>query len=337
MGGVTQFPPFPVRRLSGATLPTGVLDLDEPPEKLFLTGVMPAGPRVAIVGTRRPTSEAYRFTLELALELAMAGVVVVSGGAVGIDTAAHEGALQAGAGTLVVAPASYDCPYPEQNGDLFRRVVERGGGYLSLFDQPTVARRHVFFARNALMVSLCTSVVLVQAPFRSGARNALLWARRLARPYWVVPHAPWCSQGAAGVAELRLGGKPLASAKEVLAWLAEHHHHPIPIDVRRVAVGCVSSEQTVRRIQATPSRGSTEVDANLGEATQRVVARDAGPHRDVCRLVSQLESGPKHPDELCAVLRWEPARLQATVLHAILMGEVTRTGAGHVAVVPQRR
>ncbi len=334
---MTQYQPFLVSCLAGAALPTGVADLEEPPKKLFLTGALPAGPRVAIVGTRRPTPEAYRFTLELALELAQAGVVVVSGGAVGIDTAAHQGALQAGGGTLVVAPASFECPYPEENRLLFRQVVERGGGYLTAFDQPTVARRHAFFSRNALMVSLSTSVILVQAPFRSGARNAVLWARRLGRSYWVVPHAPWCPQGAAGVAELRLGGKPLASAKDVLSWLSRHHYHAIPIAESRVATIGVPHAQAVPGAQGAPTEVQNEVHATGGEATQRVVARDRGPHRDVCRLVAQLESGPKHPDELCARLHWDPARLQSTVLHAILMGEVMRTGAGHVAVVPQRQ
>jgi DNA processing protein len=338
MGGVFP-PPHRPHRLAGAALPTGVLDLEEPPDRLFLTGVMPPGPRVAIVGTRRPTPEAYRFTLELALQLTRAGVVVVSGGALGIDTAAHEGALHAGGGTLVVAPASFECPYPEENAELFQQIVRAGGGYLTFFDQPTVARRHAFFARNALMVSLCTSVIMVQAPYRSGARNALLWARRLARPYWVVPHAPWCSQGASSVAEMRLGGRPLASAKDLLTWLSAHGHNGIPLDVgleRSVAEppALASGREPVR--DDDTRRGPGPLYAT-GEVTERVAGRDAGPHRDICRLVAQVKSGPKHLDELCVSLGWDAGRLHATVLHATLMGEVMRTGSGHVVVAPQQR
>src|SRR5690606_37456671 len=129
---------------------------------LFLTGRVPPRPRVAVVGTRRPTPQASDFAFERAHELAQTGAVVVSGGALGIDTAAHEGALRAGGATLVVAPSSYCCPYPEQNRDLFLEVVRGGGGFLSAFDEPTPARRHAFFARNALLVSLCSTIILVQ-------------------------------------------------------------------------------------------------------------------------------------------------------------------------------
>lgn len=325
---VSRFAAISTRCLTNDTLPFGVRDLEEPPDRLHLTGVLPAGPRVAIVGTRTPTKEAYEYTRELASELAKAGVVVVSGGALGIDTAAHEGALRVGGGTLVVAPSSFDCPYPEQNRGLFHRVVERGGGYLTFFDTPTVARPHVFFARNALMVSLCATLVLVQAPFRSGARNATLWARRLGRPYWVVPHAPWCRSGQSSAAELRLGGKPLTTAKDLLSWLAEQGLHAVPL-----ADGGDEPLQEVQtaQIEGTPCR----LPDHPNETTERLVDRNL-PHRDVCRLVSALQSGPRHPDELCLALGWQPAHLQSIVLHGTLMGEVRRTEAGFIALGAQK-
>lgn len=298
------------------------MDLEEPPKRLYLTGSIPPGPCVAIVGTRRPTSEAYRFARELASSLARAGVVVVSGGALGIDTAAHEGALDAGAGTLVVAPSSYCRPYPEENRELFSRIVEQGGGYLTPFDEPTVARRHVFFWRNGLLVSLCVAVVLVQAPHRSGARNATLWARRLQRPYWVVPHAPWCSSGAASAAELRLGGKPLASATDVLSWLREQRHTTVPLATQRVVEADAATQPDV----SSHPKKTIDVKPNPDpEQTRRSVS---GLPNDVCQLLAVLAAGPQHPDQLCSQLDWAPAQFQVTVLHATLMGEVRRTEAG---------
>lgn len=344
--------PISPRILTAVSLPTGVKDLRSPPECLFLTGTLPPGPRIAIVGTRRPTLEAYRFTQELALKLALAGVAVVSGGAVGIDTAAHLGALRAGAGTLVVAPASYCCPYPEENGALFRRIVEQGGGYLSHFNEPTPARRHAFFARNALLASLCVAVILVQAPYRSGARNAVHWARELKRPYWVVPHPPWCSQGGSSVTELRLGGMPLSSADDVVKWLGNNHLAPIPLGAMHLPFERSAAEEwqqnpTGHRDARNPDEQEGDREQTERDASPRIVrsdvARDAvrpsavadtqrddvpGPHRDVCKLVAHLADGPRHPDELCALLDWQPAHLHATVLHATLLGEVRRTEAG---------
>lgn len=337
--GVHHIPPISTRTLTDASLPVGVMDLVDAPNRLFLTGSIPAGPRVAIVGTRRPTPDAYRFARELAYELASQGVAIVSGGASGIDTAAHEGALQAGAGTLVVAPASYSCPYPQENQELFQRIVEGGGGYLTHVEDATVAKRHAFFARNALLVSLCVCVVLVQAPFRSGARNAVSWARELKRPYWVVPHAPWCSQGASCVVELRLGGIPLSGAADVLGWLQRNHHAPIPLEAASRFIAAETALPT-----PAPSRGGdrgaksrvVRHDARRASAKEETQRDVAGPYRDVCKLVSHLANGPRHPDELCVVLQWDAARLQSTILHATLMGEVRRTDAGQLVSCERR-
>jgi DNA processing protein len=309
-------------RLQPSAFPVGVRDLAEPPNELFLSGSIPPGPRVALVGTRRPTNEAIKFTEQLALELAEAGVVVVSGGAVGIDTAAHRGALRAGAATLVVAPSSYSCPYPEENVALFRQIVGTGGGYLTSAAEDAKAQRHAFFARNGLMVSLCSTVVLIQAPHRSGARNAALWSRRLSRPYWVVPHPPWCASGAASVSELRLGGKPLWGSKDITAWLATRGEHAIPLPVPL-------DEPAVAPVDELVQPAKPLVDVTPAGDDER---NPEAPHRDVCRLVAALARGPRHPDELCGVLGWSAARLHSTVLHATLMGEAKRLATGQVAL-----
>ena len=109
------------------------VDLPQPPEKLFIHGQLPPGPCVAIVGTRHPTPEARDYAVELAARLAERGVAIVSGGAEGIDAAAHEGALKVGGTTLVVGPSSFDRPFPEEHGALFERIVASGGAYLSAY------------------------------------------------------------------------------------------------------------------------------------------------------------------------------------------------------------
>src|SRR6266849_4277344 len=109
--------------LMGSALPSRLAHLEAPPERLFLRGELPRGPAVAIVGTRHPTTRGAEYARELAFELAQAGVAVLSGGAEGIDTEAHRGALAAGGVTVVVAPAGFEHPFPEQNAELFRAVV----------------------------------------------------------------------------------------------------------------------------------------------------------------------------------------------------------------------
>jgi DNA processing protein len=216
--------------LAGERLPPRLADLTQRPERLFLRGELPRGPAVAIVGTREPSVEGAAFTRRLAAELAAAGVAVLSGGAKGIDTAAHEGALDVGGTTVVVAPAGFRRPFPEENGALFARVVERGGAYLSLYPDDVPADQAIFFARNACLVALSHAVVVAQLPARrSGAANAAKFARQLGRPLFIVPHSPWVREGGGALRELRLGGRPLDRAKDLLKFLKTCCLHPLPL------------------------------------------------------------------------------------------------------------
>ncbi len=208
-------------------MPGRLADLEAPPDRLFLHGELPRGPAVAIVGTRHPTDAYARFAHRLARELAEAGVAVLSGGAKGIDTEAHRGALAAGGVTVVVAPAGFARPYPEKNAQLFRQVVAAGGAYLSLPEPNSPATRGIFFARNACLVALAHLVVVVESPVRSGARNAAACARRLGRPLFVVPVPPWHGNGRGCLAELRLGAQVLLSVKDLLRALRDQNLHAV--------------------------------------------------------------------------------------------------------------
>jgi len=213
--------------LSGETLPPRVADLEAPPERLFLRGELPRGPAIAIVGTRHPSERAAEYAYELAGKLARAGVSVLSGGAKGIDTEAHRGALAVGGVTVVVAPGGFEHPFPEQNADLFRAVVAGGGAYLSLVEAQVPAHRSRFFLRNACLMALAHVAVIVESPIRSGARNAAAYARRLGRPYFVVPYPPWHANGRGCAAELNLGARPLTGEKDLFRALAEQNLHSV--------------------------------------------------------------------------------------------------------------
>jgi len=200
-------------------------DLPDPPPALYLSGALPGPPYVAVVGTRRPTGEGVAFAEALAGELARVGVGVLSGGAVGIDAAVHRGVLGANGCTLVVAPAGWNKPFPPEHAGLFREVVSRGGGYLSLCSPDEVATRSRFFSRNACLVALAHAVVVVEAGYRSGARNAAKHARVLGRKLFAVPSAPWVPAGRGCIAELKAGATPLESAKDVLTYLSDQNLH----------------------------------------------------------------------------------------------------------------
>ncbi len=207
--------------MCGHQLPVGLLDLDEPPPQLVVRGELPAGPVVALVGTRNPSPEAVEFTEQFASDLASAGVVIASGGAKGIDTAAHRGAIRFGGCSVVVAPCGYDRPFPTENGPLFSEIVKQGGAFLSEYADDTPAHSSYFFRRNSYLAALSVALVVTEAPFKSGARNAAKWARRLGRPVFAVPSAPWNPRGAGCNLELKQGAEVATSAKDVLKYLHE--------------------------------------------------------------------------------------------------------------------
>jgi DNA recombination-mediator protein A len=120
------------------------------PPDLRTRGVWPppAGPRVAIVGARRPTPYGEAVAERLATDLARAGVVVVSGLALGVDSAAHEGALLAEGRTVAVLGTGIDILYPASNAGLAGRIVAGGGALVSQFPDGTPPRRSQFPRRN---------------------------------------------------------------------------------------------------------------------------------------------------------------------------------------------
>ncbi|MEO9139474.1 MAG: DNA-processing protein DprA [Jatrophihabitans sp.] len=141
---------------------------------------------VGIVGARACTMYGSHIARRLARELAEAGFVVVSGGAYGIDAAAHRGALDAGAQTVIISAGGADTAYPSGNDSLFRHVI-RNGLVVSESPPGAVPQRRRFLTRNRLVAALSTGTVMVEAARRSGAANTLAHSVRLGRPVMAVP------------------------------------------------------------------------------------------------------------------------------------------------------
>src|SRR5450432_3433319 len=293
--------------LTGSALPPRLADLEAPPERLFLRGELPRGPAVAIVGTRHPTARGAEYARELARELAHAGVAVLSGGAVGIDTEAHRGALSAGGATVVVAPAGFEHPFPVQNAELFRSVVASGGAYLSLVEASVPANPGIFFPRNACLVALAHVVVVVESPIRSGARNAAACARRLGRPLFVVTQGPWEPNARGCLAELLRGARPLLSVKDLFRALAEQNLH------------AVSTVAGARR-RALPQQ---EI-LNFTDASTPEAARAA--------LLAAVRRGASSGDEICLATGLPVGRVSELILTLRLEGVLVTHPSGRLEI-----
>ncbi len=203
-----------------AGYPAGLRDLSDAPVQFRIVGELPdLGRAVAIVGTRRADDEALDFAYSLARAAVLNGLVVVSGGAVGVDRAAHEGAIDGGGRTVVVLPTGLDTPYPRANHDLFARAVE-AGCLLTEAEDGVDARPGRFLKRNRLIAALGGSTVVVQAPARSGALSTARVARRLGRRVFAVPASPWDPRGSGNLRLLHGGARICAGPSDVLSETA---------------------------------------------------------------------------------------------------------------------
>jgi len=202
----------PLRRLlpGEPSYPARLLKLVPPPQ-LWVQGDLAPAPTVAIIGTRESHADAEAFARDLARSVVAAGGVVVSGGAVGIDAAAHQGALQGNGRTWCVPPTGHRQIFPREHASLFESIPERGGAMIWAFepDAPPILAR--FFTRNRVLVALCDAVVVVEAGIPSGALNAARWARTLGRALWAVPGPPWIDKYAGCLSLITAGARMLTS------------------------------------------------------------------------------------------------------------------------------
>lgn len=166
--------------------PGALREIPDPPPALFVDGELPAGEAVAVVGSRKPSPGGLDVARRLGRELAGRGVCVVSGLALGIDAAAHEGALGAGGTTVGVLGCGIDVVYPRNHARLFGEV--RGAGAVVseyYLGEPPLAWR--FPARNRIIAGLARVVVVVEAAEKSGALITARHALESGRDVWAVP------------------------------------------------------------------------------------------------------------------------------------------------------
>lgn len=169
-----------------------------------------------MVGTRRADPYGTEMAASMAHDLARAGVCIVSGGAEGIDAAAHDAAMQAGGRTIAVLGTGVDVVYPAAHRALFDRILSSGGALVSEYEDGTLAARWTFPKRNRIVSGMSDAVVVVRAGERSGALNTAGWARRQGIPVLAVPGDVREDGSAGPTALLRSGAKVAASARDVL-------------------------------------------------------------------------------------------------------------------------
>jgi len=194
-----------------------LLRLNDPPVGIFCRGrtLSPEHRRVAIVGSRRPSPAGIEVARALAAGVVRAGLVVTSGGALGIDARAHESALDAGGSTVAVLGCGIDRDYPATNRDLLHEIEARGT-LVSEYPPGVPAEPFRFPARNRLIAGLSIGVVIVEGVAQSGTRSTADFASQVGTDVFAVPGAVTSLLAQAPNALIRDGARLIRSATDLL-------------------------------------------------------------------------------------------------------------------------
>ncbi|MEM7494608.1 MAG: DNA-processing protein DprA [Myxococcota bacterium] len=274
-------------------------------------------PVVAVVGTRHPSPKGLERARRIAGELTRAGVLVVSGGAVGIDTAAHEGAVAAGGGTVAVLGTPLRPGQPLCPGRL--SSLWHGGllTVLTPFGPWVEEARFLFAVRNQYMAAVADAVIVVQGGVESGTLHTVRYAKRLSVPVWAVPGEPEDPLAGAANGLLQQGqARAYVDGGALLDELfgRQPKSAAVPL-VRARRVKAASAQMPLVAALPAPVSPPRAVSAAALSGTQ-------------ARVVELLrkQQGVASTDELCHKLNVNIPQLQECLLQLELLGYAAREG-----------
>lgn len=191
-----------------------------PLNAFYFIGEAPGNePKIAIVGTRKATAAGLETARRFARELGEAGLTIVSGLALGIDAAAHTGALEAKAKTIAVIAGGLDSIYPKQNESLARKIIASGGTIISEYPPGTPTLPRFFIERNRIVSGLSRGVVIVEAPKKSGALATARFAAEQDRELFVIPGGVSHPNYEGAHALIKSGAALVTDTNDILAGL----------------------------------------------------------------------------------------------------------------------
>jgi len=256
-------------------------EIHDPPALIYLRGTLPDGEALAVVGARRASPAGRQLTLETCRELASRGIAIVSGLARGIDTAAHQGALEGEGPTVAVLGCGIDHVYPPENSRIFQRIIEQGA-IISEYPPGTPPLPGHFPARNRIISGLCRGVLIVEAAERSGSLITADFALEQGREVFAVPGAVFATTSQGVNRLLKDGARLVTEARDILEVLWPQ----------------------------IPSRSVSRREDAFAES----LAADA------LRVYRLLGENPLHVDELARTSGLTPMEVSAILLHLELQG-----------------
>lgn len=273
--------------------PDLLADLPDAPDVLFVRGVLPPFPGVAVVGARRCTSYGKRIARSYGRAIASAGWTVVSGLARGIDGAAHQGTVDAAGAAVAVLGSGIDVMYPKEHGLLARQIISSGGAVVSEYPPGTPPEGWRFPPRNRVISGLSSAIVVVEATVKGGALITAEAALRHGRQIFAVPGDV---------------GRPTSEGCNLL-----------------IRDGAFPSLDTADLIES--------LELVLGPRRQREAAGETEALDDVDkRIVELIAAGNGHADDLLAAIGGAPQQGLARLGSLEMSGVIESDGPGRYVV-----
>lgn len=245
---------------SDDTYPEPLRMIQCPPPLLFYRGDLKCtmGKCVAVVGSRKASVQGLDATEKLCRNLSQAGISIVSGLAMGIDTAAHEGCIDGGSPTIAVLGCGLDVDYPIENLELKERIVQQGGLLVSEYPPGARANKYVFQVRNRIISGLGKAVIMMESRIQSGSMLTVHHALDQGREVFAYPGIPGTEWSEGAHQLLREGAIYFTSAQDILEDLGWAEDLPLPSKELRDTLPSLNDEQ--RKVFGLLTRGELSFD-----------------------------------------------------------------------------
>lgn len=280
--------------------PAGLRKLRDMPLALYVDGdisCIRGKVMVAVIGTRKPGVEGVSITHDISTDLVAAGAVVVSGGALGIDSAAHESALYAGGKTVCVLGCGFGTNYLMDN-EAMRRDISRSGALVTEFPPNTPASRTTFPIRNRIISGMSHAVLVIEAGERSGSLITAKAAFEQGRAVFTVPGSVVSSAYTGGNRLMSDGAKAAVSARDVLESFVSVYPDRLNLDL----IGTIKYGESLNK-RETP----------------------AGLDPDMVAVYNCLGKGPLHVDDMVALSGLSQSKAVTAIMQLELMGHIKET------------
>lgn len=252
----TRMDPYPISLLDPIIVRDYFGHIIQPPKKLFIRGIFPIQKNyvfLTVVGSRRATEYGKHVCRHLIHGLRGYPLVIISGLAAGIDTVAHESALEIGLPVIAFPGSGLDNTslYPRSALPLAQKILQSGGSLISEYPEHTLGNRWTFPARNRLMAGLGHATLIIEGTETSGSRMTARMALDMNRDILTVPGNIFSEQSQCPHALIRQGATPITSSQDILEALGFHVTLQPPLDL---FPQCSPEEQEILSLLASPLR-----------------------------------------------------------------------------------